>query len=788
MGDWLLTGPLGASTLLKAGLGAALALGVLYVLKLKLRRVLVPFAGMWASLLRESKSSVWWHRLKRLLSYLIQVLLASLFLVGAADPRSRRQFAKGRHILVILDTSASMKASDGKEGKNGLGPRSRFEEAKDRIRDLIASKRPRDRIMLVSMDSQVTPHTSWETDPEVLTDALNHMKASDAPADLARALRFSHDVLGSLSDPLLVLVGDGGYPPSVLQAVARRAPAPDAEKEPTARTAAAAAPREGPGSDPKEAGEPPTGRSSTKSRRPGKTNSRRAGRHGSSKTAPVKAPPPPPLGGGRTIAPVVLGNLPVYSILVGRSHNNIGIVAFNARRSLTDRSTFQVFAHIHNYRKRPATVQVQLYTGGQIPETAKMYIPAGQTATFVRQAVPAVEANLVMRIVPESGRGRLDDFSLDDQAYALVPRRPDARVLLVSEGNLFLEGALLLDEHTTYDRITHAAYRPDEAKAYNLVIFDGYHGEKLPEQGNFLLFDPEKGKSPIPIIKQVPNPPIMWPSQPKHHRHPIMRFVTVKNVNTVRASIFKLSGKDQPLMMTDERGPVFAAVRREHQRKIVVVGFSLSHTDWVIRVSFPVFLLDAINWFLGDDPRLIPTYRTGRVWRIAVDTDKDSIQALDPLKHRFVVPVESGVAQVFGKLTGYYLLATKSGKKKIAANLANQRESDIAVPDKLRFGKDAASWTPGPPKISAADETEEWHPANMIPGLIGLLLGLGLLALSFLVGSTAPLWALLSMVLLAGSVGWITYALEPTLWSSVTLAAVVVLMAEWLTYNRRVTV
>ncbi len=774
MGSWVLMGPMGSSLLLKAGLAAALALGVLYILKLKLRRVLVPFAGMWASLLHESKSSVWWRRLKRLLSYLVQLLVAALFLVGAADPRSRRQFTKGRHILVLLDTSASMKATDGKQTQGKQEPRSRLEEAKDKVRTLIGKKRPKDRMMLVAMDSQVTPKTSWEADPEVLYDALDHIKATDSPANLARALRFGRDVLRSLSDPLLIIVGDGGYPKSVLESVSRKDPGPD---DRAASGAGARARAASPSASHTEApARPRAGASRSRHRQP------------TGQPARIKAPTPPPLGGGRAIAPVVLGNLDVRALLVGRSRNNIGIVAFNARRSLTDRSTFEVFSRIRNYRKRVVTIQIQLYTGGQLPETAKLRLGPESTETFIRQAVPAVDANLIMKIVPESGHGRLDDFPLDDQAYALVPRRPDARVLLVSEGNLFLEGALLLDEHTTYDRVAHGDYRPEEAKNYNVVIFDGYHGEKLLESGNYLLFDPDKDKSPIPIIKQVPNPPIMWPSQPKHHRHTIMRFVTVKNVNTVRASIFKLSAKDAPLMMTDERGPVFAAVRKEDRRKIVVVGFPLKQTDWVIRVSFPVFVLDAINWFLGDDPRLIPTYRTGRVWRIPVDTNKDSLQTLDPLKRRFVVPVDSSVAKVFGKLTGYYTLITRSGRKKVAANLADETESNIQVPDKLVFGKDANSWSPALPKLEEGTTSQQWHPANLVPGLLGLLLGIGLLVLSLLVGATAPIWALLSMLLLAGSAGWITYALVPAVWSAVTLAALLVLMAEWLTYNRRVTV
>ena len=70
--------------------------------------------------------------------------------------------------------------------------------------------------------------------------------------------------------------------------------------------------------------------------------------------------------------------------------------------------------------------------------------------------LPAAGANLTVKLAKHpASKGRLDDFPLDDVAYALIPQRAKSKVLLVSNGNLYLEGALLLDENATYQRVTH---------------------------------------------------------------------------------------------------------------------------------------------------------------------------------------------------------------------------------------------------------------------------------------------------------------------------------------------
>ena len=62
-----------------------------------------------------------------------------------------------------------------------------------------------------------------------------------------------------------------------------------------------------------------------------------------------------------------------------------------------------------------------------------------------------------------------------------------------------------------------------------------------------------------------------------------------------------------------------AIAKREGRRKIVAFGFSLTGTDLMMRVAFPLLFVNILDWFAGDDSDLITTYATGRRFRVPMD-------------------------------------------------------------------------------------------------------------------------------------------------------------------------
>jgi len=444
---------------------------------------------------------------------------------------------------------------------------------------------------------------------------------------------------------------------------------------------------------------------------------------------------------------------------------------------------------VKNFRKQRVRVNLLVSTGSVLPETVPLEIEPGQTAQYIKKGLPAAGERMTGRLTI-TGRRQVDDFPLDDTAYALLPKRRKSKVLLVSAGNLYIEGVLLLDEENiSYNRITPAAWTSSQARKYDAVIFDDFTPKSLPRSGNFLLFDPRGDASPVKILKRVKDPEIWWPQSDKDKRHPIMDYIRVKDLRCVSSSVFQLKRGDVPLIRLDERGDVYALLRREGARRIVVVGFSTKQTNWVVRVGFPVFLLNTVAYFAGENTRLIHTYRTGETWTIPMEVPGRTVTVTDPTSKRFKVPIKDGQISFYGRHIGYHVLTTDTGRKfQIAGNLANPRESDITPRKTLTLGYGKLARTLKPPDLKK--DTPKTRVSTRAVLLTVILAGIGLVLLGFGLygGRAAALWVFLGILLLAGAVLVVALALELLPWMGLLLAAVIMLIAEWLTYNRRVTV
>ena len=187
------------------GLSGA-AVTVLYILKLRRRRVRVPFSRLWDRVLKEKESTSLFRRLKRLLSLLLQLLFLLLLTAALGDPRLSTEVLDGRHIILLLDTSASMKATDASGGVTRLAA------AVEQSRRIVRGMNGADSLMLVRMDTQITPLSAFYRDEKALLKLLDDVRATDTHADLLRALKFCGDALRGRKNPLLILVGDGVYP------------------------------------------------------------------------------------------------------------------------------------------------------------------------------------------------------------------------------------------------------------------------------------------------------------------------------------------------------------------------------------------------------------------------------------------------------------------------------------------------------------------------------------------------------------------------------------------------
>jgi hypothetical protein len=628
---------------------AAIAAGltiVAYVLKIRRRRFEVPFSMLWQRVLEQRDANALWKQLKRLLSLLLLLVMLGMLLFAAMNPTRGGMHEKARSVVILIDTSASMKATDG--DPTG-GQTRRIDVAKKKARELIDSMGGSDVAMIMRVDGQATPLSRFDSDAPMLRRIVDGIEASDTPADLYRALGAAADALHDRQNPLIVLISDGAYTDQQL-AAASWEKATDAPSE--------AAPKPG-----------------------DEVEARRKAYE------------------GKSLATVDLSGIDVRYINVGNRNDNVGIIAFNVRRYVANKAAYEVFIEIQNFGKEPAHRQLALYSGETAIDVQRVDLEPGQkTRRIYPNLSGGADHRLRASLRPVEGKGGSDAFALDDEAFALLPERKKQRVLLVTNDNLYLEGAMLVYDNIEVFKVTPAEYDGGARSLLDevdVVVFDEHTPKEVPPPPvHAIYFHPSAEGSPIPVVREQPRPPRITDVS---EEHPVMRWVTLGDVNFDTTKVFApRRDQGEAVLATSVRDPVIAA-KRDGGRKILCFGFSLAGTDLTLRVAFPLMLVNALDWFAGDDADLVTTYVTGQRLRVPLDgvsgVTEATVVGPDGAKTR--APVADGVATFYAASIGFHEIQVHDAAdpggdpiatRELAANLSSPEESDIAPAAKLLLG------------------------------------------------------------------------------------------------------
>ena len=219
----LLSGPLSASAVLVATAIGAAVIGVLYLVRLRRRRVVVSFAPLWLDAAGPRRTTTWARRLRDLLSFLLATALLALVVAATMDTRASTADADGRSLVVLIDRSASMSARVGATGVVGKVGKarstSRLDAAKARATAIVDGLGPADRALVASFAADTVAEIGFESDGGRLRRAVAAVAPSEEPGDLPRALTFASAVLRGRPRPTVVLVSDGAFTEEARRAI-----------------------------------------------------------------------------------------------------------------------------------------------------------------------------------------------------------------------------------------------------------------------------------------------------------------------------------------------------------------------------------------------------------------------------------------------------------------------------------------------------------------------------------------------------------------------------------------
>jgi hypothetical protein len=328
---------------------------------------------------------------------------------------------------------------------------------------------------------------------------------------------------------------------------------------------------------------------------------------------------------------------------VGQRSRNAGIVNLDLRPNPEDPSQRAIFVGLANAGSDPLRTDVELWFNDQLIETKPVMIGATNMAPVVFLAAQLADGVFEVRMTGE------DDLAVDDRAWLISQLPQPVRVLLVTRGNRFLEKAL---RSAALVQLTVAESLTDPEPRFDVVVLDGVTPLVWPTANLMALRT--MNTHWFEAASTMESPMIVdWKTA-----HPLMRFVNLDNVLISRSAAVPapewgervVDAAQTPLIVAGELG----------RQRIVWVGFDLLESTWPLRVSFPIFVANAIDWL---NPAMIRASQrhvaAGAPFRLSLDQpvgeaelrfpdDSSEALVLDPEAPELVVgnTGQQGVYQV----------------------------------------------------------------------------------------------------------------------------------------------
>jgi hypothetical protein len=632
---------------------------LLYFLKLRRRPVQVPSTLLWRRSLEDLHVNSLFQRLRRNLLLFLQLLVVGLVMLALAGPRSEGLGQQGKRLVLAIDESASMAATD-------VSP-SRLEQALLRAKTVIDEMRPGDVAMIIAFADSARVVTNYTEDKGELLRRLRTITPTHGSTSLREALQLVAGLANpqkylegegvqsaSVVPPKLFLFTDGGFPDVEGFSLGTIEPEVVAIG-PRVELAEGRSPA-GPGGGEGESSSPSSGGDSE----PG---------------AAVAAP-----------------------IFAGPASDNLAILALSTAGDEGRPDQFQVFGRVRNHRPGPVSTRAVLHRH----DPARPGEPGPMIDAVALDLSPRSDQAFQFDLKADSGYGEFevdleepDALPLDNHAFTVVTAPRRARVLLVSAGNRFLTDTLTTQAAAQIAEVT--SIRPEQlqvpdqkrdlqAGRYDLVIFDGVSPETLPEAST-LFFGVLPPDIPADQSRPVTSPVIVdWDLS-----HPILQYVRDLGTVAVRKALaMEPPAAAKVLIESDQGSLAFARARGPFLD--VVLGFGLLdgeafNTTWPLKSGFPLFVFNSLRVLGnardsgGSDRDL---FSPDQPIALRIDTAAEQIEVLGPDGRKIETCRRSSQGTFVvtqAHKTGIYHAHWSDrpeDRLAFAVNLFNPRESNLA--------------------------------------------------------------------------------------------------------------
>ncbi len=478
----------------------------MYLLRLRREETIVSSTLLWQRLVADVEANAPWQRLRRSILFLLQLLLVVIIVLLAARPFVERPAGLARDIVLVIDTSASMGATDLSPNRLAAAR----EAALDALRDLPAGGK----VSVIEAGRTARIVAASSSDLGRIRLAIDSIQPTTAPGDLADALELASELASQSGDAEVLIATDAALASVPSTAV-------DAK-----------------------------------------------------------------------IRVLRVGN--------ERGSRNQAIVAL-AVRTAPSAVTRSVFVSIANLDIEPAERRIELWGDGLLLEARDARMDAMQRADVIIDDVDLGVGVVEVRLVGAGGSGDTgnppDQLAADDRAWAIVPPDRKREILLVGEGDPYLETALSYLPNSSLFGVKPNRYPADAQRRdgtdWDLIIFEGFVPATLPTTPTLLIAPPRT--SPLGDVSgKLTNPGIGTLSPDE----PILRYVDLSTIHIAEAAKLELPAWARSVIPGPKGAPLLFAGVRDGVPS-AVLAFEPRRSDLPLQVAFPILIANLTGELMG---------------------------------------------------------------------------------------------------------------------------------------------------------------------------------------------
>jgi len=373
-------------------------------------------------------------------------------------------------------------------------------------------------------------------------------------------------------------------------------------------------------------------------------------------------------GAGEDFPALVKNHPKIRPVVVGGEGHNIGITQFEFRQQLDHSDQYEFMLEIKNFDPAAADCSVRLSIDDVVLFDRALALDAREKKLLILPYAGLIGGIAAAALGPD------DDFSPDNRAYLSLNAAKDVWVLLVSQGNPFLEKLLAAYPNFKVNAVKEImpSSWPEQTARHDIVIVDRMDFPAT-QRGNLLLID-AYGPS-IPAVKtgQVRLPEILAWSR----KSPLMANVDLSGLIVEQGTILQADRRLQPLIESSRTALMVAY--EEGGLRAVLLGFDLTRSDLPLKVAFPVMMSNIFNWLNPNKLEFsILKTQAGAPFDIYLKPQTDIFYTRAPRgKWEKQAAAGNPFRYTHTGRVGVYTVSENEKERYFTVNLADESESDI---------------------------------------------------------------------------------------------------------------